>query len=257
MDKQPVQVLSFKKQSLYFVGSSRVMCGIDPELITKPSNVAEVYNVGIGAHTFLHNMILADRLIQHFKAKELYIELSMIHLDKRDEHKQFGISSSEMMALLPIRDRLKVMDGELFRVMSFTSVLKKPLEATKHEASFGYLYNTENEYDSLVSFIRPLSATSKKVDVSKYLHLMDQLHALARKEGVKLQYFLPLTYLREKERDIVEAVYRQLPDSMKVAYPQEFLEKICKSTNLWNKNHFNRKGALIMSDFFSYTINYN
>lgn len=251
----------FSENAYYFIGSSRVQYGINPvqlNQIKKP-----IYNVGISAATFFNNVMLAEHLMQTSKPKELFIELSPIIYTFSSAQKTLGVKPVNALKHLirlnsfHLKEILDILEIILFDSLSLKDNLKKIFISTKSNLSesnsiyFGYKPKSLNYYFGRNSFLQVNNLETKyNVDISEYTYYISYLTLLADKHNVKIRFFLPLTFNRQEEREIVCTVYQSLPDELKVKYTSEFIEKIRQPQYLFDKNHFNNKGAAIMTDYF-------
>lgn len=249
------QINKFDKHATYFIGSSRVQRGIDPQLLNDNKEENKIYNFGISSSTFFHNIILAKHLIIKHKAKELFIELSpIIHsYHPAPESLNMGITSmTAAIKYLSINGYIEYVESYLFTRLSLKTTLKKLIQYNGDSLDkIGYRFNDKNKYYTTDSFLKIEDLEMKTDDdLSEYFDLILQLTQLAKKQNTKIRFFLPLTFQRKQEREIVSTIFNRLPNEQKVKYTEDFLNSISNADNLYDKNHFNNKGAKIMTTYF-------
>jgi hypothetical protein len=242
----------FGKHKTYFIGSSRVQRGIDPKILNDHSNETKIYNLGISGSTFLHNLILAEHMIEKYKAAELFIELSPIQFKINDTHTMLGIVDFfSIIKNANVNNFFETMESYLFQKFSLRNSIKQIILPNNNESAFGYVFASQNSYDKTDSFLKIEDlGFNSNYDITSYSKLISELNKVAFKNHTKIRYFLPLTFKREEERKIVTAVFNSLASEQKVFYTNEFLESIRNSDNLFDKNHFNDRGAKIMTLYF-------
>lgn len=251
----------FEENASYFVGSSRVQRGIDPERLNQ--NKDRIYNVGISGSTFFNNVMLAEHLINEAKPKELFIELSPIIYTFSEAQNLMGVMPSSAFRYLlfynsiHLKETIDIAEMILFYNLSVKENIKRVFISKKIMSPknsiyhIGYINGEDNNYSYNDSFLQLKNLETKyNVDISDYSYFISNLTQLADKHNVKIRFFLPLTFKRQAEREIVSTVYQSLPSGMKVKYSKAFIDKISHSENLADKNHFNNKGAEIMTDYF-------
>ena len=119
---------------------------------------------------------------------------------------------------------------------------------------FGYIFSDKNNYHTTDSFLKMVDLERKTdQDLSEYYDLISHLNQVAKKHNTKIHFFLPLTFNKKQERDIVSTVFQFLSDEQKVKYTTGFLNSISNANNLRDKNHFNNKGAKVMTNYFKKT----
>jgi hypothetical protein len=255
------EIQKIENSSICFVGSSRVKNGIDPTLLNQNNSKVKAYNFGVNGSTFYHNIIFSKYLIKNFNPKELFIELSpinykihIIHLDYNIDiiSLDYNIDIISLINLLaPLTDNIKTAEDFLFRKLSLRNSMRNLIYQDSIKDDIGYNYINENNYFTSESFLTIGDLYKKQnIDISAHINLIIDLKALAKKHDTKIRFFLPLTFNKIEEREIVSAVFQSLSKEDKVEYTNEFLTKISNSENLKDKNHLNSKGAKIMTTYF-------
>lgn len=251
---------AFEKHSSYFIGSSRVQRGIDPELLHEHSKENRVYNVGIRAGTFLHNFIMAEHIIKEYNPKELFIELSPIQAKINPTLESLNINDLQLVIkYFNLLYFFEDTESYLFSKVTIRHSLKKIIMSNKtnlvngsySSISIGYEFIDENNYDTTNSFLTMEDLEIYNTyDITDHIHLIAQLHQISEKNHTTIRYFLPITFNREEERILVSKVFQSLSKEQKVPYTKDFLNSISKSIYLQDKNHLNHKGAKIMTNYF-------
>lgn len=244
---------NFEKNSVFFVGSSRVQRGI---ITSRLEGENKIYNAGISGSTFFHNMIRAEYLIKEHKAQHLFIEISPIQYSFRRAHIPYGIHLNySTVKAISLRNYADYIESYLFSFLSLKSYVKELFMAKAEIHRLGYIANEGSLYNKVNSFLKveDLNKTYK-YNITAYLNFINHLNQLAEKEGTRIQYFLPLTYKRQLEKEIDLAVFNSLESELKVTYTEDFLRSIMNSDYLYDMNHLNNKGATIMTNYFNSTV---
>ncbi|MFK7979082.1 MAG: hypothetical protein AB8G86_03800 [Saprospiraceae bacterium] len=244
---QRKSLVPIKENSTYFIGSSRVKSYINPEILNKKNK--DIYNIGVNGSTFLNNIILAEKLITKYQASELFIELSGIHTDYREDHIVLGISIFDYLKVVPATGLVETIETYLFWKFNLRLIFKKLI--LSESSNVGYQSSKNNDYKEDDSFLKWEDiANNCKYDISQYEELVAYLLKIADTHHTKISFFLPLTFEREEERCMVSAVFRALPNELRVNYTKAFLTDIRNPIYLRDKNHFNDKGAEVMTNYF-------
>jgi hypothetical protein len=89
--------------------------------------------------------------------------------------------------------------------------------------------------------------TSQFINLSEYKKIIDYLNTSAKKLNTQIIFFLPLTYQRQAEKEIVIPLYNSLPPDMKLEYTEDFIQSLTNGQYLLDKIHFNSAGAEVYS----------
>lgn len=254
-------ILSVRDTSYYFLGSSRVQRMINPQILQEHFNNKNIYNTGISSSTFLSNCILADYLIRNQTPKVLFIELSPITPElpnglikfsnevNLDIIKSINSLNKHQNIRQKILLNLNSLNSYFFFKTSLKEYIKNILDQNSKESKIrlmGYISLNENNFYSTSPFItyKEINRSSRKnKNISSYQQYINHLLKLGNQYNSKIIFFLPVTYKKEKEKDIVIPLYNSLPDSIKIEYSKDFFESITHSKYLLNSNHFNSLGS--------------
>lgn len=237
----------FPNDGIYFIGSSRVQQGIDPQLLNTSIKGDSVYNIGISGATFIHNINLAKHLILNCNAKKLFIELSPIIYSFHPVHESLNINTFKINEIY----NLDYIELYLFSKLNLRHYLKNKLAPKQTSKEYGYVFSDQNNYHKTNSFLKIQDLDKKwNSDVSEYFDIISNLNKIAINHNTKIYFFLPVTFKRERERAIVSTIYQLLPNNQKVIYTEHFINSIHNTNYLADENHFNYKGAKIMSSYF-------
>lgn len=266
----------FKEASLrhdtayYFIGSSRVQLGIDPELLKSKLKKKDIYNAGVTAGTFLTNCIVANRLMENKTPKVLFIELTPMQLKipnyilkHKDELKLdvFGTATSLLQSHTILeQSRLlcqlanQYLTSKIFVVDEVRNLLKISVET--NERQFGFAPRNENKFHNTSSFLKQddfntykYSSTVK--DYQKYISILLQK---AAQSNTRIMFFLPLTINNEAEKAITLPVYQALPNYLKLPLKEDILTGIRQVNYLFDNNHLNYEGAEYYSAYLANQI---
>jgi hypothetical protein len=245
----------------YFIGSSRVRSGLDPEVIRSCEDRGGAFCLGINNSTFSHNLELVRYLASTRGSKAFFIEISPA---KRDlpvsvvsaqrligtDILRLALSASEGAGM---QERLEIWEGYLSYYFSTLNLRELIQPGAKPDVSseLRYDYTLENKYRQLNTFLRwrDLGA-SPGIDVNWYLRKISELDSIAGKNKADIRFFLPLTFKTEAERVMSVSLYQALPESLKVPYNEAFVQAVANPDFLYDANHLNHQGARLWSNFF-------
>ncbi|WP_152537390.1 hypothetical protein [Aquimarina pacifica] len=256
-----INVLSNPTQdtTYYFIGSSRVQRSINPEIIKKYFKGIDFQNLGISGSTFLGNCILSEHLLKKESPKVLFIELSpikpklsqhFIHFSTKanlnifESINTFNSTNSQEQLLF----NLNILNDYLFSRVSLKHDGRDlmQLNKSKKKSTIGFISTDENSHNSILPFLKyeDLETTKyKNENIDIYLKYMSYLEALSKQTNSRVIFFLPVTYKKEKEKNLLIPIYNKLPNHLKLKYSEDFFQEITNSSYLLDKNHFNSKGA--------------
>ncbi|MEW7291363.1 hypothetical protein [Aquimarina sp. 2304DJ70-9] len=252
-----------KEPSYYFIGSSRVQKSVNPKILRDHFNNSNIHNTAISSSTFLSNCILADYLIRTQGSNVLFIELSPIIPELPKGLIKFSneanINITETIKALTKKENLRQKTIINLNALNSYFFLKTPLKESmkrilnhnndSEKSStklMGFISLKGNNFYSTTPFItyKEINYSSKKnKNLKSYHNYINYLLELSELYDSKIVFFLPVTYLKEKEKDIVIPLYNSLPDSVKIRYSKGFIESITNANYLLDGNHFNNKGA--------------
>ena len=253
-----------KDTSIFFIGSSRVQYSLDPQIIQAYYSGFNTYNLGMSHSNFLGNCILADYIMQTVGHKILLIELSPLY-----EELPEGLFLLLSMAKINQTQKAIQLAGNysskhfniilnnLNQKLSFSIFLNRGIKNI-------FFFNTEKTTAKLIGFNSVDKKTSYStasflkisdinvvissfVNLSEYKKIIDYLNTSAKKLNTQIIFFLPLTYQKQVEKEIVIPLYHSLPPHMKLEYTDDFIQSLTNSQYLLDKIHFNSAGAKIYS----------
>ncbi|MEY3368669.1 MAG: hypothetical protein RI973_1824 [Bacteroidota bacterium] len=249
------------EKATYFIGSSRVRSGLDPELIQGCENGGKAVCLGINNSTFSHNIELARHLAATRGSKILFIEISP---SKKDlpvsvvtAHQLIGTDILKLAQAASegagMQARLEIWEGYLachFSTLNLRALLQSGARPDV-SSELRYDYTLENKYRKQNTFLRWKDLdTSFGVEVDWYIRKISALNSMAVKNRSSIRFFLPLTFKTEAERALSVSLYQALPDSLKVSYSEDLLKTIANPDLLYDLNHLNYHGAKVWSNFF-------
>lgn len=257
----PKQTQINKDTTFYFIGSSRVRSGVAPNIIEPHFENTNVVNLGIIGGTFLSNCIVADHIIQQEGDKVLFIELSPLQDNVPSGLSTFAskyeinllasifritthFSLSEKAVMLG-----NIVNQRIFSTISLTHDIQSIIsfdEIQKERRAGLASSNAGNDRYGVSSFLtfNEIEGVSYNTNLlSKYHQTISFLKNLADQHQAQLIFFLPITFNKQAERDIVIPLYNTLPDEMKLEYTKHFLDQMAHSKYLQNRNHLNQQGA--------------
>lgn len=243
---------NYQQESVFLLGSSRVQQQFDPSL-WQDSVPCEVINLGVMSSTFLHNVIMAEHIIDKYQPKKLLIELSPSIHNLNQTHLALSLNKAELSwKYFNIMECIEATDNYMFYYGNLKSSMKNLAIGEPQKLHYGFSYTDQNQCDSISSFLRFDDIQSPKdIDISEHRELVERLDTKANKANVEVVYFLPFTFKRQLERDLVVAVYHSLPENKRIPYTEDFIQDVSKSEYLFDNNHFNAKGAEVVTNYFT------
>lgn len=257
---QSFATLSPHDTSFFFIGSSRVQKGIDPDIVSGDDETTHIFNVGIAGSSFLSNCVAADFLVRQPGYKVLYIELAPLlnelpdgllelssELEQSPSHAVLNLTENQ-----PLTERsmmiITIMNQQMFKSISIGHDVRNLID---HKSGAGteaigfspYDKNDSREVASFLTWEEINVSPAISVDLTKYNAMLEYLNKVARDNNSRVIFFLPITSGNPTEKNILIPLYRALPDSMKLAYSDSLLKKMRRPEFLGDKNHLNRKGA--------------
>ncbi|MBT1705391.1 hypothetical protein [Chryseosolibacter indicus] len=255
--------------SFFFIGSSRVQKGIDPLIITNGYDNVKVFNWGITSGTFLNNCIVADFAIKQPGQKVVFIELAplvdvlpdgLFNFATHTRLDLFGSvltltanqSFSEQSMLM-----LKIINDYFYKCITVRNEVKHIIGHTAgvkvnddYEKWIGFSPSNRNGHYTTRSFLTSQEINNcrlNSINLVKYQVMISYLEGLAKSNNSRVVFFLPITSMKQAEKNIVIPLYHTLPDSMKLEYSSQFLQQMADAEYLLDINHLNRKGATTYS----------
>jgi hypothetical protein len=235
------------------VGSSRVQRSINPNLLFNGNKTENIYNVSVASSTFFHNIVFSEYLINNFKPKDIYIELSPIIYNLNPAHIKFKINNLPYIRrYLHIIDLFDFAESYIFYWINLKDTLKNIVFPNQNLAdTIGFISNDQNGYKKTDSFLKKKDLELNfNQDISRHKELIRVLMHLAKENNTKIHFFLPLTYRKQLEKEIVVTVYQSLAKELKINYSEDFLKQISKPEYLYDNLHLNTKGAVVTSAYF-------
>ena len=248
-------------KATYFIGSSRVRSGLDPELIQDCVDNGNAFCLGINNSTFSHNLELVGHLAAAKGSKTFFVEISPAKKDLPvsvvSAHRLIGtdilklaLSASEAAGM---QERLEIWEGYLAYQFSRLNLRELAQAGARPNLvnELRYDCTLENKYRQVNTFLRWKDLdTSFGVEVDWYIRKISALNSMALKNKSSIRFFLPLTFKTEAERALAVSLYQALPDSLKVPYNEPFLRAVANPDLLYDFNHLNHHGARAWSNFF-------
>jgi hypothetical protein len=243
-----------------FIGSSRVRKSIDPQIIKSHFDKFNVVNLGIQGGNFLSSSVMADIVVQQNNGhKVLFIELALL----RDELPDGVFNFSSLTGSSPASSVIELTEGQSFAAQSMlmSNIVNHQLFKTvtlrdevrqiigyklDNDPEIGFLPYENNDWHDTNSFLmweEINTSCANAIDLTKYMAIVNYLERLAKSNDSQIVFFLPVTYTSQVERDIVTALYRRLPGTMKLEYTENFLNEITRAEYLGDQNHLNKQGA--------------
>lgn len=250
---------STNNHSVAFVGSSRTNRGINPSVISSLIQTHRFLNLGISGSTFFSNYVITNYLIEQTSCEVIIFELSPIISNSPDfVHRLTNSLDIDLYSYSTDINGDDHGSNFRFKVETLNDIISKKIfikQKVKHllnvksNDEFGYRQESENRIKTNASILKPqdLAVTSSAYDLSMYLQGIAQLIKKANSKNRSIRFMLPLTFRKETEKDIIIPLFHQIPDSLKVLYDERILEAVNRPELLLDANHFNSKGAKILT----------
>lgn len=250
--------LNFKPNGVYFIGSSRISRSVDVNDLHKKNSASNFYNLGIPQATFYHNILLSEQIIKVNKPKIIFIELSSIIYENREELKLLGVMPNSNLKHIDASNLFEVSQCYLYDILSFKLVFNQIISPNKLIQNIGFVPKQGNFCYSTQSFLKPNDLKKiSNINIDNYLKYIKYLTKIAATNNVKIKFVLPLTFNRNVEKNTVCKVYEQLEENLKLPYSTEFLQQMNNSKLLNDKNHLNTDGAKIFTEYIHNFLNSN
>lgn len=249
---------SLQDTAYFFLGSSRVQCGINPDIIKKKFGKNKVYNLAVGGATFLNSCIIAQHLIQTKGNKVVFIELANIH-QKLPEHiftmtQVFDINLPNALHQLikefDVKRQLAIQTHYLEQAAFFVASVKNNTQRLlnyRHQKSpIGFQSYTQNLYPNTSSYItidEVLSPPSSQPYLKEQKLLIDYLTSLAQQKQTKIVFLLPINMSDGAKKHQILGAYHYISPQQKIVYNADFLKKIRQAHFLKDALHLNQWGA--------------
>ncbi|WP_299460123.1 hypothetical protein [uncultured Microscilla sp.] len=249
---------SLQDTSYFFLGSSRIQCGVNPDIIKKKLGQDKVYNLAVGGATFLNSCIIAQHLIQTKGRKTIFIELANIH-KKFPEHiflicQAFGINLPKALHQLvkgfDLKRQVEIQTHYLEQAAFFTASVKNTVQSLVNyknsQQPIGFQAYTQNNCLSVESFIS-INEVSNPLASQPYTHehklLIDYLTLLAKQYHTRIIFLLPINFVDSTRKQQILEVYHHLPSHQKVVYTADFIQQMQQARFLKDAQHLNQWGA--------------
>ena len=251
--------------SCYFIGSSRIRECFDEKLMKQKIAGTTFHNLGINALSMNYGLILANKIISKTNNNIIFIELSrfkpyrsprcydIFNYSDISEGLNSYYNSVDKASLKEFKTFLTDIGEFTFNFFSLKedlSILADPkngmttLANSRIEKSF---YGDSSD----ITYLNPLDLAliNKYENYNKYCHIK-LLNTIVEGENKNIQvvFTLPIAFSDAEEKVELLALYNSIPKKNKSIYSEEFLTKICKMDNLYDKIHFNLNGAAICTN---------
>lgn len=259
-----------KDSSIFFVGSSRVMAGVDPHVIESGTG-RNTQNLAVAGSTFLASCIMADYLLDKDGSKTIFLELSPIRYELPKGLISFANgadfdviqSSFQFASDATIMDKTNMISQIGIQKISILEESKwllrdlyYPLKNQESRKSFllGYHPISRNNHQSIDPFLKLEDFNIQGSTSPFYDHYLNILNLKARRTNSKVVCMLPITYRLEAEKNLTIPYFMSLSAGSKLVYPESLLSQITNPKYLRDINHLNTLGAKTYSRLLSSEI---
>ena len=246
-----------KDTAVFFIGSSRVLGGINDTLLSRHIGNKAVLNCGFNSGLFFSNCLLADAIIKRNGNKIVFIELTPLLPEFGEHYTVFTqVTNLDLLSsMVSIAGHDQIFKRSSFYATAFNNyivdrfILDSRLSAYMHAPGNkltgfhpvqGAGYNRTDCY--LTSNELKIDSASD-IDIDQHLNYISYLQQLSKKHNAKVVFFVPVTYNNQQERNLMRALYHALPSDLRITYSDDFLKEIAKPDLLADNNHLNQNGA--------------
>lgn len=258
--KEFSKLVSIKSNSktIFFIGSSRVMMSINPDLLIDSLPEWNSINVGVSGNSLAQNLYLANFLKNKPGFKVLFIELSRYKKNRPNSTvaQNLGISNYptsyyEYIHIKPNVDRLlNNWDSDFWDWLNYIQNQIKniisPNRIMKYQL-MGFAPNFTSSYEKTDSFFSEndlLEFSNGTID----MEAMGRVHELLlgqEKGNYQVIFLLPVTTMEISELKFSIPIFQHIPLNNKWEYESPFIKAISNSKYLADKNHLNFQGSII------------
>lgn len=257
-----LSALNQKSATLFYLGSSRTMKAINPNLLNDSLPNWRSINLGMSGNSLAQNLFFAEFLSKKPGNKVLFIELTKFKSDppitftytsKIVEIPNFPFSyyqyinfNQDLRMKFENTERL-FWDWIIKKQIGIKELFSGDLDQSYKSIGFTPIVNSNYPYSD--SFLT-------REDLVNYSHEHVDPETMERIQGIlKLQvkrkfqvvFLMPLNYKSKDELALQIPIYSTLPSSLKWEYDDLFLKDIKKAKYLEDRNHLNYQGSLIYS----------
>ncbi len=260
--KTCIEALNSNSKTIFYVGSSRVMLGVNTFLLNDSLKYWNSINIGISGSSLAQNLYLADYFRKMPGNKIVFVELSRFHkkypLSFNSATKAIGLANFPNSYFDFVEQKTDIffkinnLENEFLDWVNFNQNELKQLLSTddiSKNQTIGFVPHNVNSYHKLESFITKENLVFNFNKLYDSISI-DKLYSLLKnqKRGeFKVIFFLPVTTLDKSELKYSVPLYHLIPKDSKWEYDSSFLRSVSRSEHLMDKNHLNLRGSIIYS----------
>jgi len=243
-----------QNRAIYLLGTSRVYCSLNPEIFRESFPEFQIYNIAAGSSTFLHNYQTLKLLMQRRDSNIYLVEFTIL----KKNNSSYGPIARNEALFMPKKEEYRY--SRFWRYEDWKNKLTHEI----HLKSFLAVVGNRHENQMNAFSLRSDTATGAKESLltlsdiqlrplendSIFAPYLVELLDLAEATHSHLFFFLPPVSDSKWEYEQILPGYASLPDANKINYSTDFIHTIQDTALLFDKNHHNRNGAQIISNYF-------
>ncbi|CAM3402759.1 hypothetical protein [Aquirufa ecclesiirivi] len=257
-EKSIFEKLNFKSKTIFYIGSSRVMMGINTDLLNDSLTEWKSINIGVPGSSLAQNLYLANFLKNKPGNKVLFIELSRYKKNRLNATatKALGFSNyldsyNEYIHVNPsVASVVKNWEFSFWEWLNKKqNAIKQlifPEKKVKYEV-IGFNPNNASNYRKTDSFITQkdkLNFANGSID-SEAMGKIHELLTVLVNSKCKVIFLLPMTSLEKSELKFSIPIFEAIPINNKWNYDSSFIQAISHPKYLADKNHLNYQGSVV------------
>jgi hypothetical protein len=246
-----------KSSKIYFIGTSRVRCGIHTSQIQKSLKLKGVYNLGLSSSSFLYNYLLAKKLIEISPPQStIFIELCNSQPTPPVFYKYF-FTEADCINLLKLHftlsENFEKQDNILFHFLSLKESLRTQLESNmiikpdigdnNDSTIYKGINKTVFTFQEILNSNQELNAIQQK-----YFHIIEGLINEGKRKDIQIIFFVPTTFINLKEKMLTLPILNKILPENRWFYTPMFLAEINKTGYMADENHLNKYGAQVYTE---------
>ncbi|MHA8054486.1 hypothetical protein VR611_00940 [Aquirufa nivalisilvae] len=258
--KEFSKFVSIKSNSktIFFIGSSRVMMSINPDLLNDSLPEWSSINIGISGNSLAQNLYLANFLKNKPGFKVLFIELSRYKKNRLNNNvaQTLGLINYPDSYYEFIHDRPSVTSflnnweyivwDWLYYIQNNIKQLISPNGIVMYQMiGFAPVYYFNfGKTDSFLSETDLLEFSNGTIDMEAMVRVHELLQGQV-KGNYRVIFLLPVTTMEKSELKFSVPIFQNTPMNNKWCYDSSFIQAISHPKYLADKNHLNYQGSVI------------
>ncbi len=251
-----------KSSTLFFLGSSRIMKSVNPNVLNDSLPDWETINFGMSGNSLAQNLYFAQFLSKMPGKKVLFIELTKFKSempisftytakvlglpDFPFSYYQYTYVNQDFKSKFEHTEKM-FWDWITKQQMGIKGLISGEIDQSYKIMGYTPVYESNYpHHDSFITRQDLVTYSKGKVDLEIWKRI-EEIIKLQVKGHLKVVFLMPLNYKSKDELALQIPIYSTLPSSLKWEYDDLFLKDIKKAKYLEDRNHLNYQGSLIYS----------